>query len=387
LLDSLLQETAWSTRRPWCDGPMCPRVPPVPKPVHDDLFETNVTAWMLQTQQSMVQEPMDWREKIANYTQSLGNWVSEYVDIDFVIFLKWLMSPIIITFVILPMVILVLIYVSALVLHIYKAHRKRLYRRLALLVEDGNPSLADLLLGGREIVATLWDAHAWLWHGYELWGLENLPTEGGCLLIYYHGALPVDYYYMVGRVLLSRDTMVHSVVDNFLFKVPGLKLLLEAFFCTPGTVDSIAEELGEGKILGLAPGGVYEAQFGDHDYNILWRERLGFARAALKANVPVLPVFTENIRESFRVLPCGGNFFYWLFMKTRLPLRPVFGGFPVKLRTHIGEPIYPEEDMTPEMLRDKCKESMERIIHRHQRLPGSIWRGLLDRFIKKRKSH
>ena len=165
-----------------------------------------------------------------------------------------------------------------------------------------------------------------------------------------------------------------SVVDNFLFKVPGLKLLLEAFFCTPGTVDSIAEELGEGKILvrssvlhshkgkyswvmsqGLAPGGVYEAQFGDHDYNILWRERLGFARAALKANVPVLPVFTENIRESFRVLPCGGNFFYWLFMKTRLPLRPVFGGFPVKLRTHIGEPIYPEEDMTPEMLRDKCK--------------------------------
>ena len=46
---------------------------------------------------------MDWREKIANNTQSLGNWVSEYVDIDFVIFLKWLMSPIIITFVILPM--------------------------------------------------------------------------------------------------------------------------------------------------------------------------------------------------------------------------------------------------------------------------------------------
>ena len=73
--------------------------------------------------------------------------------------------------------ILVLIYVSALVLHIYKAHRKRLYRRLALLVEDGNPSLADLLLGGREIVATLWVSHARLWHGYELSGLDNLPTE------------------------------------------------------------------------------------------------------------------------------------------------------------------------------------------------------------------
>ena len=40
-----------------------------------------------------------------------------------------------------------------------------------------------------------------------------------------------------------------SVVDNFLFKVPGLKLLLEAFYCTAGTVDSIAEALAEGKIL------------------------------------------------------------------------------------------------------------------------------------------
>ena len=70
---------------------------------------------------------------------------------------------------------MVLLYVSALVLHIYVAHRRRLYRRLAQLVED--PSLAELLLGGREIVATLWVSHARLWHGYELSGLDNLPTE------------------------------------------------------------------------------------------------------------------------------------------------------------------------------------------------------------------
>ena len=69
--------------------------------------------------------------------------------------------------------ILLLIYVSSLVLHIYKAHRKRLIRRLQEYVEQG-----DLLLGGREIVATIWDAHAWLWHGYELWGLENIPHQG-----------------------------------------------------------------------------------------------------------------------------------------------------------------------------------------------------------------
>ena len=93
---------------------------------------------------------------------------------------------------------------------------------------------------------------------------------------------------------------------------------------------------------------------------------MGFARAALQADVPVLPVFTENIRcftyyngtfydlkiglcalesnrpcsrEAFRALPFGHRFFLWLFEKTRLPLRPCFGGFPVKLRTHIGKVI------------------------------------------------
>ena len=218
-------------------------------------------------------------------------------------------------------VILLLIYVSSLVLHIYKAHRKRLIRRLTEAVEHG-----DLLLGGREIVATIWESHAWLWHGYELRGLENIPPDGGCVLLYYHGALPVDYYYLVVTILLMKETMVSSVVDNFLFSVPGFKIILEAFSCTPGTVDSVAEELKQGRVLGLAPGGVYEAQFGDQQYQILWRERLGFARAALKANVPILPVFTENIREAFRVLPFGAKFFYWLFQKTRLPLRPIFGG-------------------------------------------------------------
>ena len=50
-----------------------------------------------------------------------------------------------------------------------------------------------------------------------------------------------------------------------------------------------------------------------------------------------LSTFGSLLRESFRVLPCGERFFLWLFEKTRLPLRPCFGGFPVKLRTHIGK--------------------------------------------------
>ena len=87
------------------------------------------------------------------------DWVSQYVDLDYMLWIKWLMSPIIITFVILPLyelvtnflmliqllfsIILLLIYISSLYLYIYKAHRKRLIRRLTEYVEQG-----DFWLGG-----------------------------------------------------------------------------------------------------------------------------------------------------------------------------------------------------------------------------------------------
>ena len=37
-------------------------------------------------------------------------------------------------------------------------------------------------------------------------------------------------------------------------------------------------------------------------YPVLWQSRLGFARVALAAGRPIVPVFTENIRENTRSL-------------------------------------------------------------------------------------
>ena len=82
-------------------------LPTVPRPVYNELYERNVTAWMISTQSRLIAEPMALQDRFMNFSQglvtSVGDWVGEYVDIDFVIFIKWLMSPIIITFCILPL--------------------------------------------------------------------------------------------------------------------------------------------------------------------------------------------------------------------------------------------------------------------------------------------
>lgn len=41
------------------------------------------------------------------------------------------------------------------------------------------------------------------------------------------------------------------------------------------------------------------------------------------------------------------------YEKTRLPLVPIYGGIPVKLKTFVGDPIYPDPDVTPEELAEK----------------------------------
>lgn len=51
--------------------------------------------------------------------------------------------------------------------------------------------------------------------------MEKIPDEGPALIVYYHGAIPVDYYYFLAHVIIQKGRTCHSVADHFLFKIPG----------------------------------------------------------------------------------------------------------------------------------------------------------------------
>lgn len=238
----------------------------------------------------------------------------------------------------------------------------------------------------RKCVAALWDAHSWIYHGYEVIGMEHLPIDGPALIVYYHGAIPIDMYYFVARVCLERDRLVHTVADRFLFKLPGWGIISEAMKVIPGTVQTCANILKEGNLLAISPGGVYEAQFGNNNYELLWRNRIGFAKVAIEAKVPIIPMFTENLREAFRSVGFMRRWFLKLYNMTRMPTRPIYGGFPVKFRTYLGRPIEYDPRVTPEELQEKVALAIEELINRHQRIPGSILHALAERFMRKRKT-
>jgi len=245
----------------------------------------------------------------------------------------------------------------------------------------------EAIVKARTVCAKMWEVYGKVYHGQEYHGMENIPEKDGALVIYYHGPVQVDYFGLVGKIWLSQGRMMCSVVDRSLDKtinetlnINELSKYLKMF---PGSVDSCAELLQSGELLGIAPGGAYESLFGDYNYPVLWQSRLGFARVALKANKPIIPVFTENIRESIFSIPgrmeAGKKMWEHIYQSTKMPLVPMYGVFPVKLKTHIGSPIYPKPGMTPEELRKLTVDAMETMISQHQTLPGNLGQALAGR--------
>ncbi|PAV64836.1 hypothetical protein WR25_01060 [Diploscapter pachys] len=220
------------------------------------------------------------------------------------------------------------------------------------------------------------------------WAVDYIDLEYlDALFIYYHGCLPLDVYYLISKLVLHKKRSLHCVGDKFIFKIPGWRPLCKMFSITAGTVDECTTELNEGNLLCIAPGGVREALFSDPNvYDILWGKRLGFAKVVIASKTPVIPMFTENCRESFRTPEWGRSFFRWIYEKTKVPLCPIYGGFPVKMITHLGPPItFDYDNVTPEEVRKVIKKEIRNLIREHQRLPGSIIRAILQRFEKKDK--
>jgi 1-acyl-sn-glycerol-3-phosphate acyltransferase len=57
--------------------------------------------------------------------------------------------------------------------------------------------------------------------GYEVEGLENIPTTGPVLIVFYHATLPIDFYYLFAKIWLYRNRRIRVVADKFVFKIPG----------------------------------------------------------------------------------------------------------------------------------------------------------------------
>lgn len=209
------------------------------------------------------------------------------------------------------------------------------------------------------------------YNSYEVVGDHHIPQDGPALIVFYHGLMPIDVWYFGLNHYLKTGRLIRGLGDRWLFKTPLLKQLVESVGGVEGRPEVAKRFLEEGHLVGVSPGGVREAISGtSKNYQLIWGKRLGFAKLAIEAQVPIIPGFTRNIEETYRAPLADTSFFQNLYESTRWPLVPIMGlgplPMPAKLTTFIGEPILIQKDETPENLRERVHSALTELIETHQ---------------------
>jgi 1-acyl-sn-glycerol-3-phosphate acyltransferase len=135
-------------------------------------------------------------------------------------------------------------------------------------------------------------------------GYENLPPEGGYLLVGNHTTLGVfDVPFVVLGIYHRTGVLVRSLGERQHFRVPLWRDLLAHFGTIDGSREAARAVMRAGQPLLVFPGGGREVarRRGDY-YPLVWRERIGFARLALEFGYPVVPFSMIGVDDMWDVL-------------------------------------------------------------------------------------
>src|SRR5918912_2407088 len=199
---------------------------------------------------------------------------------------------------------------------------------------------------------TVYDFLYHLWFRCEVEGIENVPGEGAALLVSNHsGALPPDAAMIVKAVKEEHPhpRPVHLTVEHFFKGYPGFSMLLPKVGAVPAHPANVHRLLyDEGELVLVFPEGRKgtEKLYKDR-YRVRRFGRGGFVEAAMRAEVPIVPIAVVGAEESMPVFAQLGALqrLTGLLYFPITPTLPHFGLFgflgylPAKFRIRFLEPI------------------------------------------------
>lgn len=136
----------------------------------------------------------------------------------------------------------------------------------------------------------------------SLHGAENVPKSGGVLLVGNHAILGVDPVPLTALLAMQRERVPRYLGERTLWKIPLLKYLLRALGIVRGERDIAVRLLEAGELVCVYPGGVLESfKLTSEAYTLKWGNRAGFARVAMRAKVPIVPIAATGVDEIYEV--------------------------------------------------------------------------------------
>ena len=213
----------------------------------------------------------------------------------------------------------------------------------------------------------------------EVRGAENLPTEGGALVVANHsGVLPLDAVMTQVAIHDHTPTRRHlrMLAADLVFVLPGVNELARKAGHTLACNEDAQRLLEKGEIVGVWPEGFkgIGKPFADR-YKLQRFGRGGFVSSALRAGVPIVPCSIVGAEETYPMIGNARTLARILGLPY-LPITPTFpwlgplGAIPLPTKWIIqfGEPIptdsYPPEAAEdPMLLFDLTDEVRETVQH------------------------
>lgn len=224
-----------------------------------------------------------------------------------------------------------------------------------------------------------------LYHRHHVAGLHHMPAHGGVLLVVHHTFATYDSFLLGLAIAEHTGRVMRGLGDDLIFRTPGTRTLGRSVGLVPASPGAGLRLLRSGAVVGVAPGGMWEALRGRTErYRTRWGRRRGFVRLALHAGCPLVLAACRAGDDLYTVYdnPVTRR----VYERWHVPL-PVVRGFgptliprPVRLTHHLSAPIQPpahdpsrEADQI-EALFARCEATMAELLRASE--PGvPVWRG------------
>ena len=192
----------------------------------------------------------------------------------------------------------------------------------------------------------------------EVVGLENVP-KGRAILVANH-AFAWDIAFAMGAIWRATGRPVWALGEHAWWYFPFLRRFAASVGTVDGTQKNCERLLAADELVLVLPGGLREAvKPRQLRYRLLWGDRFGFVRAAIKAQAPLVPVAAIGGDEVWDFV---GDAYArgrrWLKRDIPIPLPARILPIPhrVHLKYVIGRPIVPKplpaDADDPQSLRD-----------------------------------
>ncbi len=190
------------------------------------------------------------------------------------------------------------------------------------------------------------------WFRIEVRGIENIPAEGGALVVSNHsGTIPVDGLMTMVSIHDHAGRHLRPLGADLVFRLPFVGALARKGGATLACNEDAERMLRDGELVGVWPEGFkgIGKPFSDR-YKLQRFGRGGFVSAALRTGVPIIPLSVVGAEE---IYPLVGNIpsLARLLGVPYIPITPFFPllgplglvPLPSKWLLEFGEPIRTDE--------------------------------------------